>query len=84
MISNPEIKAYRYDPYAKQMTYEEYDHEDMYEMRKEAISKAKKAKKFGLILGTLGRQGSLKVLDVIFFFFFFFFFSSYKNIYIQI
>jgi len=65
MISNPEIKAYRYDPYAKQMTYEEYDHEDMYEMRKEAISKAKKAKKFGLILGTLGRQGSLKVLDYI-------------------
>jgi 2-(3-amino-3-carboxypropyl)histidine synthase len=63
MISNPEIKAYRYDPYAKQMTYEEYDHEDMYEMRKEAITKAKKAKKFGLILGTLGRQGSLKVLD---------------------
>jgi len=65
MISNPEIKAYRYDPYVKQMTYEEYDHEDMYEMRKEAISKAKKAKKFGLILGTLGRQGSLKVLDYI-------------------
>lgn len=63
MISNPSIKAYRYDPYAKRMTAEEYDHEDMYQMRQEAIRKAKKAKKFGIILGTLGRQGSLKVLD---------------------
>lgn len=36
----------------------------MHSLRKEAIAEAGKAKKFGLILGTLGRQGSPKVLEV--------------------
>jgi len=35
----------------------------MHSLRKHAINLAKKAKKFGLIIGTLGRQGSPKVLE---------------------
>ena len=53
-----------YDPYSKKFTRERYDHAEMLSLRKHAIDSAKKAKKFGLILGTLGRQGSPKVLEV--------------------
>ncbi|RHZ63297.1 hypothetical protein Glove_330g71 [Diversispora epigaea] len=63
MIANPSIPAFRYDPYSKKFTRERYDHKDMYALRKHAIDLAKNAKKFGLILGTLGRQGSPKVLE---------------------
>lgn len=64
MIANPSVPAYRYDPYEKRFTREFYGHNEMRGMRQEAIEKAKSAKKFGLILGTLGRQGSPVVLDV--------------------
>ena len=64
MIANPSVSAYRYDPYEKRFTREFYGHNEMRGMRQEAIEKAKSAKKFGLILGTLGRQGSPVVLDV--------------------
>ena len=64
MIHNPHLKAYRYYPYSKAMTAEYYEHDQMHDMRKGAIESAKSATKFGLILGTLGRQGSLKVLEV--------------------
>ena len=64
MISNPRIPAFRYDPYEKKFTREFYSHEEMRGMRQEAIEKASKAEKFGLILGTLGRQGSPSVLEV--------------------
>eukprot|EP00041_Stephanoeca_diplocostata_P030050 m.899397 g.899397 ORF g.899397 m.899397 type:complete len:504 (-) comp23680_c1_seq1:328-1839(-) len=63
MISNPSLPAYRYDPYSKILSREYYDHEEMLKMRKEAIDKASHARKFGLILGTLGRQGSPQVLE---------------------
>ncbi|KAI9089591.1 putative diphthamide synthesis protein-domain-containing protein [Phlyctochytrium arcticum] len=63
MIANPDIAAFRYDPYSKVFTREGYEHEEMHSLRKNAIEKAKNAKQFGLILGTLGRQGSLKVLE---------------------
>jgi 2-(3-amino-3-carboxypropyl)histidine synthase len=63
MIANPHNEAYKYDPYDKKFTQEFYDHEAMRRNRKIAIEKARRAKKFGLILGTLGRQGSTKVLD---------------------
>ncbi|KAF3911557.1 hypothetical protein ABW20_dc0110262 [Dactylellina cionopaga] len=62
MIQNPNIPAYRYDPYSRKFTREEYDHEEMYGLRRDAIQQAKKAKKFGLILGTLGRQGNPNTL----------------------
>ncbi|CCJ30596.1 unnamed protein product [Pneumocystis jirovecii] len=60
MIANPQIPAYKYDPYSGKFTREYYEHKDMKKLRKEAIEKAIKAKKWGIIMGTLGRQGSLK------------------------
>lgn len=63
MIHNPDLAAFRYDPYDKKFTRERYDHEDMHSLRKHAIETAKKAKRFGLILGTLGRQGSTSILE---------------------
>ncbi|CAM0142615.1 Diphthamide biosynthesis protein 1 [Umbelopsis sp. WA50703] len=63
MIHNPELPAFRYDPYDKKFTRERYDHAEMYSLRKHAIAMATKGKKFGLILGTLGRQGSPKIME---------------------
>ena len=77
MISNPHIsKFYRYDPYPKSLTEESYDHIKMKSIRYEAIEKARlkiRTKKqqlgsggrpavFGIILGTLGRQGNPALL----------------------
>jgi len=58
MIHNPSIPAYRYDPYSRKLTREHYDHKEMHTLRREAIASATKAKKWGLILGSLGRQGN--------------------------
>jgi 2-(3-amino-3-carboxypropyl)histidine synthase len=63
MIHNPELPAYRYDPYSRKLTRESYDHGELYKLRKQAIITARKAKKWGLILGTLGRQGNPHTLD---------------------
>ncbi|KAJ2865623.1 Diphthamide biosynthesis protein 1, partial [Coemansia asiatica] len=63
MIHNPTIPAYAYDPYSKKFTRERYSHEEMHSLRQNAIASAKTATKFGLILGTLGRQGNPKVLE---------------------
>ena len=54
---------FRYDPYDKKFTEEFYDHTVMRDARKQEISKAKSASKFGLIVGTLGRQGNPKVME---------------------
>lgn len=62
MIANPTLQAYKYDPYEKKFTEEHYDHVEMRKNRKRAIDQATTAKRFGLILGTLGRQGSPKVM----------------------
>ncbi|KAH8599342.1 diphthamide biosynthesis protein-like protein 1 [Bisporella sp. PMI_857] len=65
MIHNPTIPAYRYDPYSRKLTRETYDHKEMHALRREAIVSAKKAKKWGLILGSLGRQGNPHTLTLI-------------------
>ncbi|GAA5986697.1 hypothetical protein JCM5350_001456 [Sporobolomyces pararoseus] len=75
MIANPQIPAFRYDPYTKRLTRELYDHEEMRKMRGKAVEQArdslveesKKAEMkdkeaWGIVLGTLGRQGNLRVL----------------------
>ena len=54
----------RYDPYSKVFSREHYDHEAMRSLRLQAIDKARSAQRWGLIMGTLGRQGSPKVLEV--------------------
>lgn len=64
MMSNPTVPAYRYDPYSKVFSREYYDTEQVHKLRKSAIASASKAQKFGLILGTLGRQGNTKVMEV--------------------
>jgi len=63
MIANPTLKAFKYDPYSKEFTREYYDHSKMLSLRHSAVEEARKAKKFGLILGTLGRQGNVTVLN---------------------
>ncbi|MBN3293224.1 DPH1 synthase, partial [Polypterus senegalus] len=63
MISNPDSPAFRYDPYSKVFSREYYDHEAMRGIRKQAIESARRAKNWGLILGTLGRQGNPKILE---------------------
>lgn len=65
MIHNPSIPAYRYDPYARKLTRETYDHTEMQDLRRQAIASAKKACKWGLILGSLGRQGNPHTMSMI-------------------
>jgi len=83
MIANPNIPAFRYDPYSKKLTRERYDHREMQTMRDDAVQSARKSLTllseqpshsasvtsssplWGVILGTLGRQGNLKQMQVI-------------------
>ncbi|KAI0484099.1 putative diphthamide synthesis protein-domain-containing protein [Xylariaceae sp. FL0804] len=65
MIHNPAIPAYRYDPYSRKLTHETYGHVEMKDLRKAAITTAKSAKKWGLILGSLGRQGNPNTMALI-------------------
>lgn len=65
MIHNPNLPAYRYDPYSRKLTRETYDHEEMHDLRRGAITAARKAKKWGLILGSLGRQGNPHTMTMI-------------------
>ena len=58
MIHNPQLAAYRYDPYSKVLSRERYATEKMKTNRLEAIKEAMPAKRWGVILGTLGRQGN--------------------------
>jgi 2-(3-amino-3-carboxypropyl)histidine synthase len=78
MIANPGIPAFRYDPYSKKLTREWYDHREMRSNRATAVDSARASIQrlsqtggedddqalWGLILGTLGRQGSLRQLEV--------------------
>ena len=64
LISNPHIPLFlRYCPYNKVLTKEEYQHEHMKSIRQEAIQAASSAKVFGLLLGTLGRQGNPAIIS---------------------
>ena len=63
LIANPDVPLYRYDPYAKAITRERYEHDKMHALRKSAITQARGATHWGLVLGTLGRQGNPDVLN---------------------
>nr|MBE5724736.1 putative diphthamide biosynthesis protein 1 [Cucujiformia] len=65
MIANPKIQAYRYDPYSKEFTKEYYDHSLMNKLRKRSVDISSSVKNFGVIMGTLGRQGNSKVVEYI-------------------
>jgi 2-(3-amino-3-carboxypropyl)histidine synthase len=70
MIANPTVPAFRYDPYSKKFTRETYEHTEMKTVRGDAVRAARKglsekgAGSWAVLLGTLGRQGSLSVLRV--------------------
>lgn len=66
MIHNPEIPAYKYDPYSRKFTIEEYDFRQLDEIRHDAVAGARAASKAGLILGSLGRQGNPLTLDMLY------------------
>ena len=40
MVANPELPLFRYDPYAKVITRERYEHARMHSLRREAIREA--------------------------------------------
>ena len=63
MMANPTLTAYRYDPYAKRIYHEQFDHDLQKAVRIEAMRTAAAAKRVGLIFGTLGRQGSVGILE---------------------
>eukprot|EP00930_Biecheleria_cincta_P082547 TRINITY_DN72260_c0_g1_i1.p1 TRINITY_DN72260_c0_g1~~TRINITY_DN72260_c0_g1_i1.p1 ORF type:complete len:499 (+),score=81.92 TRINITY_DN72260_c0_g1_i1:26-1498(+) len=65
MIQNPHLQGnfFRYDPAALTLTREGFAHNELHKSRRQAIADAKRAKLVGLILGTLGRQGSVGVLE---------------------
>ncbi|OTB04224.1 hypothetical protein M426DRAFT_59158 [Hypoxylon sp. CI-4A] len=65
MIHNPAIPAYRYDPYSRRLTRETYGHEEMQSLRRDAIGTARRARRWGLILGSLGRQGNPHTMALI-------------------
>ncbi|KDR83372.1 hypothetical protein GALMADRAFT_219201 [Galerina marginata CBS 339.88] len=82
MIANPDVPAFRYDPYSKKLTRERYDHNEMQTVRDEAVQAARKSitalsdnpaltdevstsPLWGVILGTLGRQGNLKQMQAV-------------------
>lgn len=62
MIHNPKIQAFRYDPYSRIFTREYYDQSQLVNVRAQSLETARHGKKFGLILGSLGRQGNLNTL----------------------
>ena len=55
MIKNSHMSFFQYNPYTSKFTEEFYDVEAMKSIRKAEVEKAKSAKMFGIILGTLGR-----------------------------
>ncbi|RAO66795.1 uncharacterized protein BHQ10_002807 [Talaromyces amestolkiae] len=65
MIHNPKIPAYRYDPYSRVLSRETYEHEEMHTLRRDAITAASSARKWGIILGSLGRQGNPHTMSLI-------------------
>lgn len=42
---------------------EQYDQEGMRAVRRRAVEAARSASRFGLVLGTLGRQGNPRILE---------------------
>lgn len=63
MIQNPQIPAFQYNPYSRKLTKESYGFELMVQNRSKAIDIARNSSCFGLIQGTIGRQGNPRIFD---------------------
>ena len=55
MIVNPTVPAFRYDPYLRALTEEEYAHGEMRSVRKSMVARASRVERWGVVLGTLGK-----------------------------
>ena len=62
MIQNPNMIFYQYNPFTHYLSLEEYDYDLMKKIRFGQIEKFKKCNYFGIIFGTLGRQGNPVIL----------------------
>jgi 2-(3-amino-3-carboxypropyl)histidine synthase len=65
MIKNPQLKFYQYNPYSMKITEEAYEHAQMHEIRYSEIKRAREAQMWGIVFGTLGRQGNQGLLKEI-------------------
>eukprot|EP00921_Rhytidocystis_pertsovi_P019131 GHVQ01030328.1.p1 GENE.GHVQ01030328.1~~GHVQ01030328.1.p1 ORF type:complete len:382 (-),score=42.11 GHVQ01030328.1:102-1247(-) len=66
LIQNPHVKFFRYDPFTQELLAETYAHSLLHRNRQDAISAAVSTPAdvpIGLILSTLGRQGSVGILE---------------------
>ncbi|CAI7847714.1 unnamed protein product [Closterium sp. NIES-54] len=65
MIANPTLPAFRYDPYARSLTRERYDHSGMRSARRLAVTRASRVRggRWGVVQGTLGHQGNPRTVD---------------------
>lgn len=63
MIQNPGLAFYKYCPFSRRLTREFYDHGRMLETRSRQIRRAMGSDVFGVILGSLGRQGNRRVME---------------------
>lgn len=63
MIQNPNSRFFRYDPYQNKIYAEYYDINEMKIRRNISIEATRRAEHIGLIMGTLGRQGSVHILS---------------------
>ena len=66
MIANPGKRFFMYNPYEQILTEEFYEWSTMVEIRKRQIELLPKKSnlKLGLIIGVLGRQGNLGIVEV--------------------
>lgn len=67
MMANPDLPTFRYDPFTNRFFQEFLSMNELKQIRLAQMKKALsgKTKRVGLILGTLGRQGSVGVLESI-------------------
>ncbi|ELA41948.1 diphthamide biosynthesis enzyme Dph1/Dph2 domain-containing protein [Vittaforma corneae ATCC 50505] len=61
MIRNPALNFYKYCPFTRKLSQEFYDYEKMKVFREREIKRAFEGRSFGVILGSLGRQGNKHV-----------------------
>jgi 2-(3-amino-3-carboxypropyl)histidine synthase len=63
MIQNPLTKFYRYDPYQNKLFIDTFDMDALVSSRVGSVTAIQSARHVGIILGTLGRQGNLKLVS---------------------
>lgn len=65
IIHTAPLKTDRYDPYGRVLLEETYDHAGMRAARRAAVEAAARARSWGVVLGTLGRQGNPRIAELL-------------------